>query len=73
MVLHLHYSRIVLLVPRVALMTIAESALPISNVNDTDIQRNRYQKAVGAAEKVIREWTQRDSVSPKSSKYLYPQ
>lgn len=63
MVLHLHYSRIVLLVPRVALMTIAESALPVSNVNATGIRYHHSQKAVEAAEHRIREWTQRDSVS----------
>lgn len=65
MVLHLHYSRIVLLVPRVALMTIAESVLPVSSNNEANIRRNHSQKAVEAAEHLIREWTQRDSVSLK--------
>lgn len=70
MVLHLHYSRIVLLVPRVALMTIAESVLPLSNDNEASVRRPHSQKAVEAAEHLIREWTQRDSVSLKSRQLL---
>lgn len=73
MVLHLHYSRIVLLVPRVALTTIAESVLPLSNVNETGTRHNHNQKAVEAAEHHIREWTQRDSVGLIYSQYFYPQ
>lgn len=65
MVLHLHYSRIVLLVPRVALMTIAESVLPVSSDNGADVRHSHSQKAMEAAEHLIREWTQRDSVSLK--------
>ncbi|KAL7966084.1 hypothetical protein HDV63DRAFT_174058 [Trichoderma sp. SZMC 28014] len=61
MVLHLHYSRIVLLVPRVALMTIAESVSPVSSNNEASVRRNHSQKVVEAAEHLIREWTQRDS------------
>lgn len=63
MVLHLHYSRIVLLVPRVALMTIAESVLPVSSDNEPSVRHSHSQKAMEAAEHLIREWTQRDSVS----------
>lgn len=63
MVLHLHYSRIVLLVPRVALMTITESALSVSNAKETGIRHNHSQNVIEAAEHRIREWTQRDSVS----------
>ncbi|UKZ95936.1 uncharacterized protein TrAFT101_010743 [Trichoderma asperellum] len=73
MVLHLHYSRIVLLVPRVALMTIAESALPVSNANETGIGYNHSPKAVEAAEHYIREWTQRDSVRFIFLQRLHPQ
>ncbi|EHK46851.1 hypothetical protein TRIATDRAFT_163221, partial [Trichoderma atroviride IMI 206040] len=61
MVLHLHYSRIVLLVPRVALMTIAESVLPVSGNNEASVRTSHSQKAIEAAEHLIREWTQRDS------------
>lgn len=62
MVLHAHYSRIVLLVPRVALMEIAESVLPVSNITKGHVRFNCKQKTVEAAEQIIREWTQRDSV-----------
>lgn len=65
MVLHLHYSRIVLLVPRVALMTIAESVLPVSSGNEGGVRRSHSQKAIEGAENLIREWTQRDGVSIK--------
>ncbi|PON26650.1 hypothetical protein TGAM01_v204660 [Trichoderma gamsii] len=60
MVLHLHYSRIVLLVPRVALIAIGESVLPMLNDNEAGFRRSHSQKAIQAAENIIREWTQRD-------------
>lgn len=65
MVLHLHYSRIVLLVPRVALMAIGESVLPMLNDNEAGVRRSHSQKAIQAAENIIREWTQRDGVGLK--------
>lgn len=70
MVLHLHYSRIVLLVPRVALMTIVESVLPVPSGNEGGVRRSHSQKVIEAAEHLIREWAQRDSVSLKYSQLI---
>lgn len=64
-VLHLHYSRVVLLVPRLALMTVASSAMKASentSKNNKQLQRDS-SGPTEVAERHIREWAQRDSVS----------
>lgn len=64
-VLHLHYSRVVLLVPRIALMTVASSAMKALDgtlKNNKQLQRDS-SGPVEVAERHIREWVQRDSVS----------
>lgn len=67
MVLHLHYSRVVLLVPRVALMSIAESALSTAKANEAgNTPSGQSQKVVEDAERQIREWAQRDSVGSRT-------
>lgn len=61
MVLHLHFSRVVLLAPRTALMTLARSVAAAENLLKDDTTTTKEQAA--AAEREILEWVLRDEVS----------
>lgn len=61
MVLHLHISRIILLVPCAALVTLAQSFMTLK---DTSAREDgAWQQVIIDAELPILEWIQRDKVS----------
>lgn len=67
MVLHLHFSRVVLLAPRTALMTLAKSVAASQHLLK-DQHPTTTKELAAAAEREISEWVLRDEVSPKKKK-----